>query len=137
MSKISGPLLDRIDIHIEVQSVEYDKLESEEVEEASKDIKERVNHARNIQIKRYKDYGIISNSELTPNLINKYCKIDEKGKEILRKAFDNMGLSARAYNRILKVARTIADIQNEENILPVHIAEAVQYRNLDRKYWNR
>ena len=137
LGKISGPLLDRIDIHIEVQPVEYDKLESEEQEELSSVIRQRVNKARNIQIERYKDVGIISNSELTPNLINIYCKIDDKSKEILKKAFENMGLSARAYNRILKVARTIADVQNEENILPSHIAEAIQYRNLDRKYWNK
>ena len=107
------------------------------MEESSKRIKERVNKARKIQLERYKNLGIVSNSELTPNLIEKFCGLDENCKDILKKAFENLGLSARAYNKILKVARTIADIENKENILPNHILEAIQYRSLDRKYWKR
>ncbi len=135
MGKISGPLLDRIDIHIEVTPVKYEKLESDVKPETSEQIKERVNKARKIQLERYKNNKIFSNSELTPKLIDKYCKLDESGKRILENAFKKLGLSARAYGRILKVSRTIADLAGEENILPVHIAEAIQYRNLDRKYW--
>ena len=135
MSKISGPLLDRIDIHIEVQEVKYDKLNSNIQSESSDKIKERVNKARKIQLERYKEYNIFSNSELTPKLIEKYCKLEKKDKEILKNAFEKLGLSARAYSRILKVARTIADLDEKENIETKHLAEAIQYRNLDKKYW--
>lgn len=131
--KISGPLLDRIDIHIEVCPVKYDKLQSDEISESSEKIKERVNIARNIQVERYKKYGIFSNCELTPKLIQKYCKLDNESKRILEKSFDKLGLSARAYGRILKVSRTIADLDGKENIEVNHIAEAIQYRSLDRK----
>lgn len=135
MNRISGPLLDRIDIHVEVESVEYDKLDADSVSESSKDIKVRVDAARKIQLERYKEFGIHSNSELSPSLIRKFCKLGEKEKLILKKAFDSLGLSARAYDRILKVARTIADLDASENILVSHIAEAIQYRSLDKKYW--
>lgn len=135
MGKISGPLLDRIDIQVEVQSVKYKKLESNEQTETSKDIRERVNKARKIQIERYKKYNIYSNSELTPKLMKKYCKLDELGNKILKDAFEKLNLSARAHDRILKVARTIADLDEKENIESKHIAEAIQYRSLDRKYW--
>lgn len=135
MSKISGPLLDRIDIHIEVTPVKYQKLDSEEKVETSEEIRKRVNKARKIQFERYKKYNIYSNAELTPKLIDKYCKLDKKGKEILQRSFDKLGLSARAYGRILKVARTIADLDGKENINVNHLAEAIQYRSLDRKYW--
>ena len=135
ISKISGPLLDRIDIHIEVSPVKYKSLESRGKEEYSEEIKKRVNNARKIQHERYKDFGVFSNSELTPSLSEKYCYLDDDGKQILKIAFDKLGLSARAYGRILKVARTIADLENSENILPNHLAEAIQYRSLDRKYW--
>lgn len=135
MGKISGPLLDRIDIQVEVTPVKYEKLQNEEKEETSEQIKARVNKARKMQRERYKNLEIYSNSELTPNLIEKYCKLNKKGKEILQKAFDNLGLSARAHGRILKVARTIADLDEKENIETNHIAEAIQYRNLDKKYW--
>lgn len=137
INKISGPLLDRIDIHIEVESVKYDKLESNSLSESSEVIRERVNKARSLQLERYKDYNIFSNSELTPKLINKYCKLSSESKKVLKNAFDNLGLSARAYNRILKVARTIADLDNSKNIETWHLAEAIQYRTLDRKYWSR
>ena len=133
--KISGPLLDRIDIHIEVESVNYQKLENDSPAESSCEIRKRVNNARNIQLERYKNHKIFSNSELTPALISKYCKLSSESKKILESAFNRLGLSARAYNRILKVARTIADLDNSENIQTHHLAEAIQYRSLDRKYW--
>lgn len=135
MSKISGPLLDRIDIQVEVSPVKYQKLDSNLPVETSEQIRLRVNKARKIQINRYKKQGIFSNSELTPKLIDKYCKLNEKGKLIMQNAFKKLGLSARAHGRILKVARTIADLDGKENIEAVHIAEAIQYRSLDRKYW--
>ena len=135
MSKISGPLLDRIDIQVEVTPVKYQKLESSDRVETSEEIKGRVDRARKIQLERYKEHGIFSNSELTPHLSNIYCKLDLKSKEIVQNAFERLGLSARGYGRILKVARTIADLDVKENIEAKHIAEAIQYRNLDRKYW--
>ena len=135
MNKISGPLLDRIDIQVEVTKVSYQKLDSNIKIETSSQIRKRVNLARKIQIKRYSPYGIYSNSELTPNLIEKYCKLDTSSKIILQKSFEKLGLSARAYHRILKVSRTIADLDGKEQIEAKHIAEAIQYRNLDRKYW--
>ena len=135
MGKISGTLLDRIDIQIEVSPVKYEKLGNDETPESSETIKKRVNSARKIQIERYKQENIYSNSSLTPKLISKYCKLDSEGKEILQTAFEKMGLSARAYGRILKVARTIADLDSCENIQKIHIAEAIQYRSLDKKYW--
>lgn len=136
MGKISGPLLDRIDIQIEVTPVKYKKLDSTENIETSKEIKQRVNKARKIQQDRYKEEKIYSNSQLTPKLIEKYCKLDEGGRKILQAAFEKLGLSARAYGRILKVARTIADLEESEKIEQRHIAEAIQYRSLDKKYWN-
>lgn len=135
MGKISGPLLDRIDIQIEVESVKYNKLGSEEKGEESSQIKKRVNKARKIQQERLSKHGIYSNAELTPKLIDIYCKLDNKCKEVLKNSFEKLGLSARAYGRILKVARTIADLDEKENIEINHLAEAIQYRNLDRKYW--
>ena len=135
MGKISGPLLDRIDIQIEVSPVKYEKLGNEELPETSSQIKERVNRAKQIQIERYKKENIYANSSLTPKLISKYCKLEEDSKALLEKAFNKLGLSARAYGRILKVARTIADLEGSEQIKKVHIAEAIQYRSLDKKYW--
>lgn len=135
MSKISGPLLDRIDIHIDVPSVSYNDLQSDKYEEKSADIRERVNKARNIQIERYKNDGILNNSQLTAPLIRKYCKLGTQQNDIMKKAFDIFGLSARAHDRILKVARTIADLDQSESIQPGHLMEAIQYRTLDRKYW--
>jgi len=135
MNRISGPLLDRIDIHIEVEPVKYQDLSSDFSEEDSSIIKQRVNNARNIQNKRYKENNIHSNSMLTPFLIKKYCKLDNESNEILKLAFEKLSLSARAHDRILKVARTIADLENEDSILPKHITEAISYRSLDRKYF--
>ena len=135
IGKISGPLLDRIDIQIEVSQVKYQNLENNTKIETSQEVKKRVNDARKIQQDRYKKEKIYSNSALTPKLIEKYCKLDSKGKQILELAFNRLGLSARAYGRILKVARTIADLANEKNILKTHVAEAVQYRKLDKRYF--
>ncbi len=135
ISKISGPLLDRIDIHIEVVPVKYEKLDALTKNETSEEIKKRVDKARKIQLERYKGLKIYSNAELDCSLVEKFCKLDEKGKEIMKKAFERLGLSARAYNKILKVARTIADLDNSTNIEYKHIAEAIQYRSLDKKYF--
>ena len=135
LSKISGPLLDRIDIHIEVEETEYEDLDRREREESSEKIRERVNRARKIAYERYKNYGIYSNAELTPDLIDKYCILGNEGKEILKRAFDTLGFSARGYSRVLKIARTIADLDEKEAISVKHITEAISYRNLDRKYW--
>lgn len=135
LSKVSGPLLDRIEIQIEVPPVEFSDLTSQIQEECSADIKKRVNKARYIQQERYKGTGVKCNSGITPAMLNKCCPMDDKAQQLLGKAFDKMGLSARAYDRILKVARTIADLDQSEVIKSIHIAEAVQYRSLDRKYW--
>ena len=135
LSKVSGPLLDRIEIQIEVPPVEFSDLTSQIQEECSADIKKRVNKARYIQQERYKGTGVKCNSGITPAMLNKCCPMDDKAQQLLGKAFDKMGLSARAYDRILKVSRTIADLDKSEIIKSIHIAEAVQYRSLDRKYW--
>lgn len=136
MKKLVGPLLDRIDIQLEVSSTKYEKLEDIKNPESSQIIKERVNKARNIQITRYKHENIYCNAFLSPKLISKYCALDEDSKKILKSAFEKLSLSARAYSKILKVARTIADLDEVENIQKKHIAEAIQYRSLDKKYVN-
>lgn len=130
-AKLSGPLLDRFDIHIQVPSVDYKKLEAKNGE-SSGDIRKRVNYARNLQIERYKDFGIFSNAELTPKLMEQYCMLDKECNEILNQSFEKLNLSARAYSKILKVARTIADLDECENIQKIHLMEAIQYRSLDR-----
>ena len=130
-AKLSGPLLDRFDIHIQVPSVNYKKLETK-TQETSEDIRKRVNEARNVQIQRYQDLEIFSNAELTPKLVEKYCALDQECNEILSQSFEKLNLSARAYSKILKVARTIADLDHAENIEKIHLMEAIQYRSLDR-----
>ena len=134
-SKISGPLLDRIDIQVEVAGVDYDDLSSSDKGETSAEIKKRVDRTRKIQLERYKDRGIYSNSQLTAGMLTEFCPLGEDENMILKAAFDNLGLSARAHSRILKVARTIADLEMSENIRTEHIAEAIQYRSLDRKFF--
>ena len=136
INKVSGPLLDRIDIHIEVKRPKFDKLNSKIKSETSKEIQNRVNIARKIQLERYKKYNIYSNSELSTRLIAEFCALDTKGEELLESAFKKLKLSVRAYEKILKVARTIADLELKENIEYKHIAEAIQYRSLDKKYDN-
>jgi magnesium chelatase family protein len=131
-SKISGPLMDRIDIHIEVPAVKYRDLASRDSGESSREIKRRVDQARNVQLERFKGMKIYCNAQMTNRHIKKYCQIDEASQKLLEVAIDKFGLSARAYTRILKVARTIADLEGQENIQPSHLSEAIQYRTLDR-----
>lgn len=134
LGKISGPLLDRIDIQVEASAINYEDLDIKSKTESSKEIKDRVILAQKIQIERYKDDGIYFNSQLTASLIEKYCVLGEAEREILKGVFDRLQLSARAYHKILKIARTIADLEQSKDISVVHIAEAVQLRNLDRKF---
>ncbi|RME14957.1 MAG: ATP-binding protein [Bacteroidetes bacterium] len=137
LSKISGPLMDRIDLHVEVVPVNFDELTARHIpSESSKDIRERVIKARNIQIERFEDTeGIYCNAQMGSSEIKKYCIPDDAGMKILKNAMEKLQLSARAYDRILKVARTIADLEGSENINASHIAEAVHYRSLDRQNW--
>jgi len=135
LAKLSGPIMDRIDIHIEVENVTYEQLKSEEMEENSAEIKKRVDNARKIQLERFANSSNYSNAKMGVAQTKKYCKLDEEGEMLLRNAFDRLKLSARAHDRILKVARTIADLDGSENIKANHIAEAISYRSLDRKYW--
>jgi len=131
-SKISGPLLDRIDLHIEVPSVKYRALSDKETGESSAAVKERVNKARDLQKKRFGSNGVLCNARMTEKQIRKFCQIDEEAHKLIEMAIEKLGLSARAANRILKVSRTIADLENDEAIKPSHVAEAIQYRSLDR-----
>ncbi len=134
--KISGPLLDRIDIHIEVPALTPEELRERKEGEPSEIIRERIKKAREIQLERYKkEKGIYSNAHLNSRLIKKYIKIDGEGENLILKAMENLGLSARAYSRILKLSRTIADLEGSTQIKPHHIAEAINYRTLDREYW--
>lgn len=136
MAKISGPLLDRIDIHIEVPSVKYKELSTVSTGESSESVRERVINARQIQINRFEEIGhIFNNGDMGSKEVRKYCKLDSAGEELLKMAMTKLGLSARAYDRILKVSRTIADLEQSENILPQHVSEAIQYRSLDRELW--
>lgn len=135
LAKVSGPLLDRLDLHIDAMPVDFDHISSTVHAESSAEIKKRVDAARKVQNERYKGTGITCNARITPARLHEDCPISESGMKILRNAFDKLGLSARAYDRILKVSRTIADLDNSEVIDSRHIAEAIQYRSLDRKYW--
>ncbi len=134
VSKLSGPLMDRIDLQIEVDNISYDELRGRGEAEDSQTIKARINRVRALQRERFKDDGILTNAEMSNREMNKYCQIDADCERLLQKAFDRLNLSARGTTRILKVARTIADIEGSEKILPKHIGEAIQYRGLDRKY---
>lgn len=134
MNKISGPLLDRIDIQIEVSPVEFDDISSTTPSESSAEIRERVVRAREIQNERFKGVkGVHCNAQMTSSLLREYAQPDEKGLERLRDAMTRLNMSARAYDRILKVARTVADLEGSETIKQHHIAEAINYRNLDRE----
>lgn len=135
VSKISGPLLDRIDIHIDVPAVKFKELASDTPAECSDLIRERVVSARRAQQLRFEGENIFSNSQMSPRLIRKHCIIDTPSKALLENAITRLGLSARAYDRILKVSRTLADLENKESIETTHIGEAIQYRTLDRTFW--
>ncbi len=135
MHRVSGPLLDRLDIHVEVPPVEYDQISSKEKGESSEAIRARVNKAREIQLKRYAGTGILNNAALSAPHLQTFCPLTTDAKEMMRKVFDSLALSARGHDRILKVARTIADLEGSDVITADHVAEAVQYRSLDRKYW--
>jgi magnesium chelatase family protein len=133
MAKISGPLLDRIDLHIEVPAVKYKELSSKESGESSEKIRARVTQAREIQTHRFKGRKeLYANADMQSKDIREYCKLDSAGEELLKMAITKLGLSARAYDRILKVGRTIADMAGSADIQPEHISEAIQYRSLDR-----
>lgn len=135
LGKLSNPLLDRIDIHIEVSPVKYKELSGKNKMETSTDIRKRVNKAREIQQKRYKNDNIYSNSQLSPKDIKKYCRLDKKSEKIIKDAFNKYRFSARTYNKVLKVGRTIADLDESDIIMERHILEAIRYRSLDNKYW--
>ena len=135
LSKVSGPLLDRLDIHIEVPPVDYAQLSATEESECSADIRARVNEARAIQLKRFEGTNITCNAKMTPSMTRQFCVLSNDAAKILESSFEKLGLSARAYDKILKVARTIADLDKSETIEKKHIFEAIQYRSLDRKFW--
>ena len=136
LNKISGPLLDRIDIHCEVQSVPISQLSTMKAGEPSSVIRERVIKARKIQEERFKENpGIHCNAQMTEKMLHKFAEPDAASLELLRMAMERLKLSARAYSRILKVARTIADLEGSENVQTQHIAEAIGYRSLDRSDW--
>ena len=136
LGKISGPLLDRIDIHIEVTPVPFEKLSDERKGESSIEIRKRVTAAREIQSQRFQEIeNIHYNAQMNVKQIRLFCQLSEESKTLLKTAMEKLNLSARAYDRILKVARTISDLANEKDILPNHISEAIQYRSLDREGW--
>jgi magnesium chelatase family protein len=136
VSKISGPLLDRIDIHIEVPAVKYKELRGNSDIESSASVRARVLRARQIQLERFRaEKDLYANAQMPTRLIRKYCEISADGEKLLESAIQRLGLSARAHDRILKVSRTIADLEGSASIEPKHLSEAIQYRMLDRTYW--
>ena len=136
LGKISGPLLDRIDIHIEVTPVPFEKLSEDRAGESSIAIRERVTKARMLQTERFKELDNVHyNAQMNTKQIRSYCKMDQASKDLLKNAMERLNLSARAYDRILKVARTIADLENSKDVNGNHISEAIQYRSLDREGW--
>lgn len=137
LSKISGPLLDRIDLHVEVTPVSFNELSEKPIGESSEQIRTRVIKARKTQEERFKNnIGVYANAQMSSKKLKEICTIKDEGRELLKTAMDRLGLSARAYDRILKVARTIADLENEKDITTHHLAEAIQYRSLDRDGWS-
>lgn len=136
LSKISGPMLDRMDVQIEVGSLTLEQLQSKSSGESSADIRKRVEKAREMMVKRYAGTGIFANAHLTSSMIREYCVTDSEADAVLKSAYERLGLSARGYDRILKLSRTIADIDGCETIQKKHVAQAVQLRSLDRKYWS-
>lgn len=136
LNRISGPMLDRIDLHVEVPPVNYSELSAVSDGESSAKIKERVNRARRLQTERYKGTGVTCNARLTSSMLKKYCVMDENAQRYLRISFDRLGMSARTYDRLLKVARTVADLEGSEIIKKEHIFAAISFRTLDKKYWN-
>lgn len=137
ISKISGPLMDRIDIHIDVPAVNYKEMRSGVEPEGSTKIRERVVHARGIQLQRFSSLRekLYCNAQMSSRHIRRFCELSADCERLLERAMTQQGLSARAHDRILKVARTIADLEDAPNLEPKHIAEAIQYRSLDRTYW--
>jgi len=135
MSRISGPLLDRVDIHVDVPALRYRELAGEYSGEASSQVRQRVNEARKVQRERFKGHRIFCNGAMTSRHIKKFCQLDQEGRDVLKMAINELGISARAYDRILKVSRTIADLENTEDLTAHHISEAIQYRTLDRTLW--
>lgn len=136
LNKISGPLLDRIDLHVEVTPVAFSELSAQKSSEPSTSVRERVIKAREIQSQRFDGHaGIYSNAQMSSKLLKEICVINNVGQNLLKTAMDKLNLSARAYDRILKVSRTIADLAASDDIRPEHLAEAIQYRSLDREGW--
>lgn len=136
LARISGPLLDRLDLHVEVLPVDYAVMSSEEPEESSASVRHRVQAARQIQARRFAGTGVYCNAQMTPKMLTQFCKLTAPAQDMMRLMFDKLCLSGRAYDRILKVARTIADLGDSDVIELTHISEAAQYRTLDRKYWS-
>ena len=131
MEKISGPLLDRIDLHVTVPSVEYEAMRRRETPESSAEVKRRVDAARAVQAKRLAGSGQSCNAQITPAQMGDFCRLDAAGEKLMQNAFQRMGLTARSHDRILRVARTIADLDGAADIGAAHLAEAIQYRNTD------
>ncbi len=135
LTRISGPLLDRIDLHINVPSVKYKELAQDEKSEESIVIRQRILAARERQFRRLEPFGIFCNAQMTPRTIRRFCKLDSESEKQMENAITRLGLSARAYDRILKVSLTMADLEGSDRIQARHVAEAIQYRSLDRAYW--
>ena len=137
LARVSGPLLDRIDLHIQVPAVKYKELAQDEKSEESAIIRERILSARLTQCKRLESFGIYCNAQMTPRTLRRFCKLDSESERQMENAITRLGLSARAYDRILRVSRTMADLEQGDKILARHVAEAIQYRTLDRTYWQQ
>jgi magnesium chelatase family protein len=135
LARVSGPLLDRIDLHIQVPTVKYKELVQDEKAEESNVVRQRILAARAIQRKRLEPFRIYCNAQMTPRTLRRFCKLDTESEKQMENAITRLGLSARAYDRILRVSRTMADLEMSEKIQACHVAEAIQYRTLDRTYW--